>query len=70
MPYVYYMTHRPPMPGAMPKDGLLEIEAREPWKHVPHAGRAYAKLTYSRPLTEKELYDYELAAEPSEVKGE
>ena len=63
MRYVYYMTQRPPMPGAMPKEGLIEIEAREPWKRLPGVGRAYAKLIYDRRLTDKEIEDYELVEE-------
>ena len=63
----YYMTQRPPMLGAMPKEGLVR------WEMLDDDGRrvfcdkigleAYAKLEYSRELTEKEISDYELVPE-------
>ena len=68
---VYYMTQRPPMIGAMPKEGLVE------WVAFDDDGgkvfcekigmEAYAKLTYSRELTEQEISDYELIPESRTV---
>lgn len=57
----YYMTQRPAMPGAMPKDGLDTIEDLDPRDVIPYIGKgAYALLYYTRPLTDKEVSDYEL----------
>ena len=58
--YNYYMTMRPPMPGAQPTMGLVNIVdlGGEYISHIEH--RAYARLEYNRPLTEKEIDDYEL----------
>lgn len=68
---VYYMTQRPPMIGAMPKEGLVD------WVAFDDDGRrvfcekigceAYAKLNYSRELTEQEVNDYELIPETRTV---
>ena len=62
MTYSYYMTMRPAMPGAMPKDGLREIVDDTKWG-------AYCRLDYDRELTKKEIIDYELrpAQEPESV---
>ena len=65
----YYMTQRPPMPGAMPKAGLrctLEYDGKQ---YVPKIGmKAWACLTYDRKLTAKEIRDYELVPESYIVK--
>lgn len=59
--YSYYMTQRPPMPGAMPTDGLEFIDENTKLRFINEIGRdAYARLTYNRELTEKEIKDYEL----------
>ena len=68
----YYMTQRPPMIGAMPKEGLVS------WVAFDDDGgkvfcekigcEAYAKLTYSRELTEREISDYELIPETRTVR--
>lgn len=60
MMFKYYMTQRPAMPGAMPKEGLMEIEDFDPTKPIDGVGRAYARLTYNRQLSEKEVFSYEL----------
>lgn len=63
----YYMTQRPPMPGAMPKEGLLHWEMLDDDGNRVFCDKigleAYAKLEYSRELTEKEISDYELTPE-------
>ena len=57
----YYMTQRPPMPGAMPKIGLVDIQDLNPNDIIPEIGKgAYALLTYSQPLSGKDICDYEL----------
>lgn len=61
MYYRYYMTQRPAMPGAMPNKGLEQIEDLDPWDIIPWLGKgAYSLITYTRPLTDKEISDYEL----------
>lgn len=69
MPYTYYMTMRPPMPGAQPMEGLVEIiEMDNGWvQDIRHT--AYAKLVYDRPLTEQEVEQYELET-PIEYRAE
>lgn len=57
----YYMTQRPPMPGAMPKLGLVDIQDLDPNEIIPEIGKgAYALLTYSQSLNGKAICDYEL----------
>ena len=59
--YSYYMTQRPAMPGAMPSKGLEQIEDRDPDDFIRYLGKgAYAVITYTRKLTDKEVSDYEL----------
>lgn len=66
--FLYYMTQRPAMPGAMPKADLTDICELDPAATIPEINRgAYAVLTYSRPLTYQEIHDYELTpADPYE----
>ena len=69
---VYYMTQRPPMIGAMPKEGLVSWMAFDDdfkKEFVKEIGcGAYAKLTYDRVLTEQEISDYELTPAYREVR--
>ena len=64
---VYYMTQRPPMIGAMPKEGLVRWVAFDDDGHKVFCEKigmeAYAKLEYSRELSEQEINDYELTPE-------
>ena len=50
--YRYQCNHRPPGPGAVPKEGLKFCDDRG-------SGR-YGDVIYNRPLTDKELKNYEL----------
>ena len=50
--YLYGMRLRGYSPGCQPMEGLLRV--------APGGGRYYDLLIYDRPLTEKELKDYEL----------
>ena len=50
--YLYGMRLRPAGPGAQPLEGLLRIAAG--------GGQYHNLLIYDRPLTEKEMKDYEL----------
>jgi len=69
---VYYMTQRPPMLGAMPKEGLVRWVAFDDDGGKVFCEKigmdAYAKLTYSRELTEQEISDYELVPEYRTVR--
>ena len=66
--YKYYMTQRPPAPGALPGYGLFIIRylnTEENRQFVPEINReAYAVLLYERKLTEQEMKEYELVAKP------
>lgn len=67
MKYAYYMIYRPAMPGAMPREGLVEIEnldADGERQYVPQIdSKAYSRIIYNRPLTRKEIRAYELIPE-------
>lgn len=61
MRYCYFMTQRPPMPGALPFYGLEKIEEFKNKQQVPEIDcTAYAKLFYDRELTKEEVSQYEL----------
>lgn len=59
--YRYYLPHRPPMPGAIPKDGLIRTASFDYMQSFGGIG-CWGWAEYSRQLTEKEIYDYELVA--------
>lgn len=66
--YRYYCRFRPPMPGAIPREGLVNIASFDyPQEFTGKKGRVgcWGWAEYSRPLTEKEIHDYELAASPN-----
>ena len=50
--YLYGMRLRGYSPGCQPMEGLLKV--------APGGGQYHDLLIYDRPLTEKELKDYEL----------
>lgn len=59
--YLYYTPHRPPAPGTIPKDGLLAVFTYKTRKAISeHCIMAWGHVEYNRPLTEKEISDYEL----------
>ena len=59
--YVYWMTQRPPMPGAMPAYGLTNVHEYEEQRYEPTVScMVWAKLTYNRELKPEEVSDYEL----------
>lgn len=70
--YSYYMTQRPPAPGAMPKVGLMNILYLNDdcgRVYVPEIGcDAWAKLQYTRELMDEEVAAYELIPDQYEVK--
>ena len=54
----YGLTMRPPMPGALPKKGLLETKAIE--GYAPDGRHCWGWADYDRKLTDEEVRDYEL----------
>lgn len=61
--YRYYTTSRPPMPGGIPKDGLVGIKAFEARTYIPSLGReVWGFADYKHPLTDAEVSEYELLA--------
>ncbi len=57
--YAYYMTMRPPMPGAQPH-GMDHFEEYEQRTEMPDGTMAWATIYYKRELTEDEIRTYEL----------
>lgn len=56
----YYLTQRPPMPGAFPGKPT-KIETYDERKYVSEIERqAWGWVEYQEPLTEKQTEDYEL----------
>ena len=67
--YTYFMTQRPPMPGAMPKNGLSDIHEYDGQDYISEIGRkAYARLEYNRKLSDQEVRDYELVPLTYEIE--
>lgn len=62
--YRYYCQFRPPMPGAIPRDGLENIACFD-YKQSFNGIGCWGWAEYNRPLNDKEVYDYELAASPN-----
>ena len=56
----YYLTQRPPMPGAIPRGAIAvaEYDGREFVREINRA--AYGWAEYDHPLTKREIEDYEL----------
>ena len=63
--YRYYTPFRPPMPGAVPRQGLDRVECYDSWQNVGNGVCAYGFAEYFRPLSENEISDYELAPSPN-----
>lgn len=54
----YALLMRPPAPGAMPREGLVEMKDIE--GHAPSGHHAWGWIEYDRFLTDQEIRDYEL----------
>lgn len=54
----YAFLMRPPMPGAMPREGLLDV--REVSGHAPSGRYSWGWAEYSRKLTPDEIQHYDL----------
>ena len=58
--YSYLTLRRPPMPGGIPKDGLAAVKGFEKRSTIFDID-CWGIVVYDRPLTEKEIDDYELS---------
>ena len=58
--YRYYCRFRPPMPGAIPRQGLVRTFAYDYKQSIGGIG-AWGFAEYDRPLTDQEVDQYELA---------
>ena len=56
----YYCRFRPPMPGGIPRDGITNMASFD-WPQSFNGVGCWGWVEYDRPLTEKEISDYELA---------
>ena len=57
--YRYYCLYRPPMPGAIPRLGLLRIASYDYKQCIGGIG-TWGFAEYDRPLTDAEVNQYEL----------
>lgn len=63
--YTYYLTQRPASIGCYPKGGVVMVENFDTKQQVEEIGRAaWAKVTYAEPLTDQDIYNYELTPSP------
>ena len=64
MSYTYVCRMRPPMPGTIPKNGLKDIiyppDGIDTVIIHGHEVNNWGTVIYDRPLTDRELSDYEL----------
>lgn len=59
--YRYYTKFRPPMPGGIPREGLLGTASYD-WPQSFSGQGVWGWAEYDRELTAKEIDDYELVA--------
>lgn len=62
--YRYYCKYRPPMPGGVPREGLVHA-ADYDYPQSFNGIAAHGYVEYSRELTAREIGDYELTASPN-----
>lgn len=55
--YYYYFRERPPMPGALPREGLIEVRDNEIFYD---GARYWGEAVYNRKLTREECDHYSL----------
>lgn len=73
MAYRYYLTQRPPAPGAVPESRRIRaVEDFGGKRYVQRIGEAYGWVEYDQPLTQIQIHSYELteATEPFEIRFE
>lgn len=58
--YRYYCQYRPPMPGSIPRKGLVHV-ADYDYPQSFNGISAWGIAEYDRPLDKSEISDYELA---------
>lgn len=62
--YRYYVTQRPPEPGAVPEDDkVIDSECYDQRILINRAGEAWGWVEYDHPLTPRQISDYELTEE-------
>jgi len=67
--YRYYCLYRPAGPGSVPR-GLIDLKNFDDKQFVPEIGKeAWGWVEYEKPLTDKEIRDYELMEE-TEMKND
>lgn len=62
--YRYATLMRPPQLGACPMDGMISCSCEE--GYAPSGHHYWGWVKYNRPLSAKEIYDYELEELPDE----
>ena len=60
MNYRYYTLYRPPMPGTVPRQGLIRVECLDDRAEIEPGIMAWGEVEYNRPLMKSEIRDYEL----------
>lgn len=68
--YAYYMTERPAMPGAQPRDGLVNVVNMEDSNIKVDGKHVYSRVEYNRELAESEIRNYELIPADCEPEEE
>lgn len=63
--YRYYCKYRPPMPGAIPRQGLDRVGCYDAKQNICNDISAWGYAEYNRPLADDEVYQYELAPSPN-----
>ena len=60
--FIYYLYNRPPDIGRFPKENVINYESWIPRKKIDTFPRGlyFGKVKYSKKLTFKQIYDYEL----------
>ncbi len=66
--YRYYTTQRPPMPGSIPKDGLISVVSFDRRTRVEHIGECWGYAMYKHRLTPAAMKDYELRQTPDQAE--
>lgn len=62
----YAMLMRPPYPGALPKDGLIEVDFNE---FKLNGWHCWGTAVYGRELTEEEMLHYDMEWMRTEHEG-